>query len=111
MRVRHLWYLLLVFVMTETISISLALLPVVYLSVGGVFRTLRLIGLGCSVIGAFSQLAPRAVRSDLDHAKMAGKLGYKPDVMGTLAKDTFYAQIGLVLLLAGFIQQFIGNLG
>ncbi len=80
----------------------------------GWFRAFRLVGIGCSVLGAVLSLIPRALRTDEEIVSQSwswyGTEG-NPHVKKSLLRDTKIARWGMILILVGFIQQLFGNLG
>ncbi len=106
------WTLLLTVIAAYLISGAFVLAILFLTPVESWFRAFRLVGLGSGVLGATLSLSTRALRGVEDIQAQAGTyVGHNPHLVRALTMDTRIARLGMVLILVGFFNQLIGNLG
>ena len=92
-------------------SLMVILFIVLSLPVVGWTKGFRIVGLMVNVAGALVSLVPRAFREQNQIENQARTFfGKNPHVGKALNRDTQIAQVGMVMLLVGFLAQLIGNL-
>jgi hypothetical protein len=95
-----------VVVIAYLVSLAIVILIIVAVPAISWARAFKIVGLSFNLAGAFTSLAPRAVRTreqiERELAMVQGR--------ERLRTDTLLARYGIAVFAVGFLQQLIGNL-